>query len=66
MEWILYSNVVGLYLSGKDSGSSGMTQERETCVIPGGFEAVSFPLKYNPTTSQCKIHYFKIDLHYLK
>jgi len=28
MEWILYSNVGGLYLSGKDSGSNpfGMTQ----------------------------------------
>ena len=78
-EWILHSNVEGLYLSGKDSGSnpSRMTQvylslyiyihthtrararahththvyiERETSVIPEGFEPESFPLKYNPTT----------------
>ena len=34
-----------------------------TFVIPKGFEAESFPLKYNPTTSECKIHSFEVDIY---
>ena len=41
-------------------------RERETSVIPEGFETESFPLKYNPTTSGCKIHSVEVDLHYFK
>jgi len=37
-----------------------------TCVIPEEFEAESFPLKYNHTTSECKAHSVEIDLHYFK
>jgi len=40
--------------------------KRETCIIPEGFEAESFPLKYNLTTSECKIHYVEVDLYYFK
>ena len=32
-----------------------------TCVIPEGFEAEFFSLKYNPTTSECKIHSVEVD-----
>ena len=76
MKWILFLVGMSLYLSGKDSSPNptACTQvcvcvwerdrERETCVIPEGFEAESFPLKYNPTTSECKIHSIEVDLHY--
>jgi len=37
-----------------------------TCVIPEGFEAESFPLKYNPTSSEYKIHSVEVDLYYFK
>jgi len=37
-----------------------------TCVIPERFEAESFPLKYNTTTSECKIDSVEVDLHYFK
>ena len=47
--------------------------ERETCVILKGFEAESFPLKYNPIplkynpmTFEYKIHSIEVDIHYLK
>jgi len=58
-----------------DSGSNpcGMTQvylslytERETCVIPEGFEPESFPLKYNPTTFEYKTYSIEADLYCLK
>jgi len=26
----------------------------------------SFPVKYNPMTSECKIHFVEVDLHYFK
>ena len=75
MKWILYSDVVRLYLSEKYSAShpSGMThvflyiyKQRETCVIPKRFEVEYFALKYNPTISEYKIHSVEIDLHYFK
>jgi len=37
-----------------------------TRVIPVGFEAESFPLKYDPITFECKIDSVEIDLHYFK
>ena len=37
-----------------------------TCIILEGFEAESFLLKYNPTTSECKVHSIEVDLHYFK
>ena len=37
-----------------------------TCVIPEGFEVEFFPPKYNPTTSECKVHSVEVDLHYFK
>ena len=40
--------------------------QRDTCVIPEGFEAESFPLKYNLTTPENKIHSVEVDLHYFK
>ena len=39
-------------------------RERETCVLPKGFELDSFQLKYNPPTFEYKIH--SIDLYYFK
>jgi len=40
--------------------------ERERLVVPKGFEAESFPLKYNLTRSECKIHSVEAYLHYFK
>ena len=67
-----YSDVVRLYLSGKNSASnpSGMAQAC-VCVnaayaIPEGFEPESFPLKYNTPTFEYKIHSVEIDLYYFK
>ena len=31
-----------------------------------GFEPELFPLKYNPTTFEYKIHFIEVDLYYLK
>ena len=39
-------------------------RQRETCGILEGFEAESFSLKYNLTTSECKIHSVKVDDQY--
>ena len=33
-----------------------------TCVITEGFEAESFPLKYNPMISEYKIHSIIVDI----
>ena len=64
MEWILYSNVIARYLSGKDSGSnpSGMTH---LCSLEV-FEAESFSLKYNHTSYEYEIHSVEVDLYYFK
>ena len=41
--------------------------ERGTfCVIPEGLEADSFPVKYNHTSSDYKVHSVEIDLYYFK
>jgi len=40
--------------------------ERETCVVLEGFESESFPLKYNHTSSEYKIHSIEVDLYYFK
>ena len=40
--------------------------ERIRYVITEGFEAESFPLKYNDISSEYKIHSVKVDLHYFK
>jgi len=37
-----------------------------TCVSPEGFEAESFPFKYQHPTFEYKIHSFKVDLYYFK
>ena len=68
MKWILYSNVGGLYLSWKDSGSNpfGRTQVYIGCVLPKRFEAESFPLKYEHLTFEYKMHSVKVDLYYFK
>ena len=39
---------------------------RHTYVLPKGFEAESFPLKFNPPTIKYKIHTVKVDLYYFK
>ena len=39
-------------------------RERETCVVPEEFEFESFPLKYNHTSSEYKIHSVEVDLYY--
>ena len=40
--------------------------ERETCVVPKRFEPEYLPLKYNPTSSEYKIHSVEVDLYYFK
>jgi len=40
--------------------------QREISAILEGFEAEYFLLKYNSTTSECKIHYIEVDLNYFK
>jgi len=42
------------------------TIHTHTCVIPDGFEAKSFPHKYNLTIFEYKIHSVEVDLHYFK
>ena len=37
-----------------------------TYVILQGFEAESFPIKYNPLTFGYKIHFVEVDLYYFK
>ena len=49
MEWILYLNVRGLYL---------------TCVLLKGFEPESFPVKFNPPKFEYMIHSVEVDLYY--
>ena len=39
--------------------------ERDVCHSEE-FEAEFFPLNYNPTTSECKIHSVEVDMHYFK
>ena len=68
MKWILYSDDVCLYLSGKDSGSNP-SRTTQVCVdlCPSrSFEAKSFPLKFNPPTFEYKIHSVEVDLYYFK
>ena len=60
MEWILYSNVGVFNLSGKDSASNSAKRTQ----VP--FEAESFPLKYQHTTFEYKIHSIEVDLYYFK
>ena len=68
----MHSDVIGLYLSGKDSASnlSKTTQvyfyiyrERETWLLLKGFEHESFPLKFIAIVFKYKIHSVEIDLH---
>ena len=40
--------------------------QRETCVLPKGFEPEFFPLKFNPPTFEYKIHSVEVDLYYFK
>ena len=39
---------------------------RETCIVPEGFEADVFSLKYQHLTFEYKIHFVEVDLYYLK
>jgi len=39
------------------------TTHTETCVITEEFEVESFPLRYNPTISECKIHFVEVNLY---
>ena len=41
-------------------------RERYTCVLLKGFEAESFPLKYQHPTFEYKIHSIEVDLYYFK
>ena len=63
-EWILFSNVGGLNMSGKylSSNPFGRTQVN----LSKGFEAESFSLKYQHPIFENKIHSVEVDLYYFK
>jgi len=65
LEWERF----GLKSFWKDTSLSIYTERergRETYVIPEGFEAKFFLLKYSHATSECKIHSIEVDLNYFK
>ena len=41
-------------------------EDTHTCVVLKRFEPESFPLKYNPTTFEYRIHSVEVDLYYFK